>query len=453
MKENLYKDQYDKIDVPEDELLRSIQTGINKADSNSPFRRQRKMKRTILSTAAVVFLSATFLSPGMSNALAEVPVIGEAYHVFNDIVGRNLTSQHLITELDEKSSDKGIDVVVTSAYYDGAVVGMSFRVEGKVKEDESNKINGFYEIYGGNEAISDSKEIVAMEESGDGYVGQIQLSYPDKELPANTTFPLEFKRIGEKEGSWKFDVPIEQLPYEEMKVNQSRHNEKADVAVQFDSIIEGKASTAINYTGKFPLEGKNDQVRLEVFDDNGEKVNISMDGIDLESYQENEHIFVKGRSIIPENLKKKSDYLEIHPKVAISGEGDHYLQLSDELPVKIESTRQDHVISINSMKVKGDKVSFDFQINNGRSDRGFVFYQDIARNDVVLVEKSRKEIYEKPLKHSVKVLDKEKHIFRSTFDVSNVKNFNEDNYVVRVSLSTLRGNLPVELEPVKIELN
>ena len=452
MKENLYKDQYDKIDVPEDELLRSIQSGIDKADSNSPFRRQSKMKRAILSTAVVVFLSATFLSPGMSSALADVPVIGEAYHIFNDMVGRNLTSQHLITELDEKSSYKGIDVVVTSAYYDGAVVGVSFRVEGKVKEDESNKINGFYEIYDGNGAISDSKEVVAMEESGDGYVGQIQLSYPNKELPVNTTFPLEFKKIGEKEGSWKFDVPIAQLRYEEMKINQSRQNEKAEVAVQFDSIIEGQASTAIDYTGTFPLEGKNDQIRLEVFDDNGEAVNISMDGIDLESYQENEHVIVKGRSIIPENLKEKTDYIEIHPKVAISGEGDQYLHLTDELPVKIDSKRQDHVISVNSMKVKGDQVSFDFQINNGRTDREFVFYQDIARNDVVLVEESRKEIYEKPLKHSVKVLDKEKLIFRSTFDVSNVKKFNEDNYVVRVSLGGLSGNLPVELEPVKIEL-
>ncbi|MBN8209598.1 DUF4179 domain-containing protein [Bacillus sp. NTK071] len=453
MKENLYKDQYDKIEVPEDELLRSIKSGIDKADSKSSFRRQRRMKRSILSTAAAVFLSATFLSSGMSNALADVPVIGEAYHIFNDLVGRNLTSQHLITELDEKTSDKGIDVEMTSAYYDGAVVGVSFRVEGKVKENEFNEINGFYEIYGGNEAISDSKEIVAMEESGDGYVGKIQLSYPKEELPANTTFPLEFKRIGDKEGSWKFDVPIEQLPYEEMKVNQSRHNEKAGVAVQFDSIIEGQASTAIDYTGTFPLEGKNDQVRLEVFDDKGEEVHISMDGIDLESYEENKHVIVKGRSIIPENLKDKTDYVEIHPKVAVSGEGDHYLHLSEELPVEIESKRQDHVISVNRMKVQGDKVALDFQINNGRSDRGFVFYQGIARNDVVLVEESRKEIYEKPLKHSVEVLDKEKLIFRSTFDVSKVESFNEDNYVVRVSLGGLSGNLPVELEPVKVELN
>ncbi|WP_161797360.1 hypothetical protein [Guptibacillus hwajinpoensis] len=57
------------------------------------------------------------------------------------------------------------------------------------------------------------------------------------------------------------------------------------------------------------------------------------------------------------------------------------------------------------------------------------------------------------MKHSVKVLDKEKLIFRSTFEVSNGKIFGEDQYVVRVSLGDLSGNLPVELEPVKIELN
>lgn len=453
MKEKLYKDQYNNIELPENELLRSIQSGIDKAEGKSSFKRQRTMKRSILSTTAAVFLSVTFLSPGMSIALADVPVIGEAYHVFNDMVGRNLSSQQLVTELDEKSSYRGIDVVVTSAYYDGAVVGVSFKVEGRVKEDEFNNISGFYEIYDGNEGISDSKETVTMEQSGDGYVGQIQLSYPYKELPASTSFPLEFKRIGGKEGSWKFEVPIEQLPYEEMKVNHSGFNEKADVAVQFDSIIEGQASTAINYTGTFPLEGENDQVRLEVFDDQGDRVNISMDGIDLESYQEDNHVVVKGRSIIPEKLKERTDYLEIHPKVAIRSEGDYFLSLSDELPSKVESKRQNHVISVTDMKVQGDKVALDFQINNGRLGRDFTFYQNIARTDVVLVEESRKDIFEEPMKHSVKVLDKENLMFRSTFDVSSVNNFNEDKYVVRVSLGGLNANLPVELEAVKIELN
>ncbi|QHA91235.1 DUF4179 domain-containing protein [Bacillus sp. N1-1] len=453
MKENLYKDQYDKIDVPEDELLRSIQSGIDQADGKQSFKHQRKIKRSIVSTAAAVVLSATFLSSNVSNALADVPVIGEAYHVFNDMVGRNLTSQQLITELDEKSSGKGLDVMVTSAYYDGAVIGVSFKVEGNVKEDELHKVNGFYEIYGGNEAISDSKEIVALEKSGDGYIGQIQLAYPGKELPANTSFPLEFKRIGEKEGSWKFDVPVEQLPYEEVKLDEVRSNEQADVAVQFNSIIEGQASTAINYTGTFPLEGKHDQVRLDVVDENGEPVNVSVDGIDLETSQENDQIVVKGRSIIPENLKERTDYIEIHPKVAVSGVEDQFIRLSDKLPVKIQSSRQDHVISVNNIKVDGENVTLDFQINNGRADRYFGFYKDMARTEVVLVKESRKEIYEEPLKHTVKVLDKDKLSFRSTFDVSNLKDFNEDNYVVRVSLGTLSSNLPVELEPVKIELN
>ena len=453
MKENLYKDQYEKIDVPEDELLRSIQSGIDQADGKRSFKRQRNIKRSLVSTAAAVVLSATFLSSNVSNALAEVPVIGEAYHVFNDMVGRNLTSQQLVTELDEKSSSKGLDVMMTSAYYDGAVIGVSFKVVGDVKEDELDEVSGFYEIYGGNEAISDSKEIVALEKSGDGYIGQIQLAYPGEELPANTSFPLEFKRIGEKEGSWKFDVPVEQLPYEEMSVDQESKNEQAEVAVQFDSIIEGQASTAINYTGTFPLEGKHDQVRLDVVDENGEPVNVSVDGIDLETSQENDQIVVKGRSIIPENLKERTDYIEIYPKVALSGGEDQFIHLSDKLPISVQSTRQDHVISVNNMKVNGGKVTLDFQINNGKNDKYFEFYKDMARNEVLLVKESRKDIYEEPLKHSVKVLDKEKLSFRSTFDVSNLKDFNEKNYVVRVSLGMLSGNLPVELDPIKVELN
>lgn len=270
--------------------------------------------------AAVLFISSSFISPSLSHVMAEVPLLGNVYTAFNDAVGRNLQAQELITELNQTSSYKGIDVSATSAYYDRAVIGVTFSVKGNLRTEEDGRVQGFYEIFDGNDGISDSKELVYMEPIENGYTGHIQLSYPKTELPPEATFPLEFKRIGDKEGSWRFDVPITQLPYETVNVDKRSEKENAEINVHFDSITEGKASTAINYTATFPIQEKHNQVRLEVYDDQGKEVFISTDGIDLETNAKSDRIIVKGRSIIPQSIKGKTNYIKIYPKVALTGE-------------------------------------------------------------------------------------------------------------------------------------
>ncbi|WP_225434147.1 DUF4179 domain-containing protein [Peribacillus tepidiphilus] len=403
--------------------------------------------------AASILISSSFISPAISSVMADVPLLGKIYATFNDLVGRNLESQKLITQLNKTSSSKGIDVSITSAYYDGAVIGVTFNVKGNLKTEKNGKVIGFYEIFDGKEGISDSKELVFMEPSQNGFVGHIQLSYPKTELPSNATFPLEFKRIGDKEGSWRFDVPISQLPFETQKIDKVSIQENAGVQVYFDSIIIGKASTAINYTATFPIEGKHDQVRLEAYDDKGNEINISKDGIDLETIKENDEIIVKGRSIIPESLKGKTTYIEVHPKVVIN-EQDQFISLNEPTPVEIKASRQNLSVKIEKITVKDKSLIVDFQVNNGdKRDRSFTFFKDFARNDVILVKESEKEIYKQRIKHSVETVNKDELRFRSTFDISKLNEFSLSKYVIRVNLGTLSMNIPVELEKVKIDLN
>ena len=306
MKKKSFRDEYEKIEVPRDRVIDAIKAGKERA-SQDVIKHKKSARKIIWSTAAAatIFVSSSFISPSISHVMAEVPLLGNVYTAFNDAVGRSLQSQDLITELNQTSSYKGVDVSINNAYYDGAVVGVTFSVKGNVRTEEDGSVQGFYEIFDGKDGISDSKELVYLEPSETGYIGHIQLSYPKTELPPETSFPLEFKRIGEKEGSWRFDVPINQLPYKTVNVDKGSNDEDAEVNVHFDSIIEGKASTAINYTATFPIEGKHDQVRLEVFDDQGKEINISSDGIDLETVKENNRIMVKGRSIISQSIREK----------------------------------------------------------------------------------------------------------------------------------------------------
>jgi hypothetical protein len=452
MEKNSFQEAYEKIEVPKEDVLKSIRNGMNRADSDA---HKSKKKTAVWSSvaAATLFVSSSFLSPSLSHVMAGVPILGKVYETFNDSVGRSLQSQELITELNQTASNKGIDVSITNAYYDGAVVGVTFKAKGKMNQEENGQVAGFYEIFDGDEGISDSKEYVHMEPTKDGYIGHIQLSYPKSELPSDTTFPLEFKTIGGKEGSWRFDVPIKQLPFENVTLDQERSDELSDVNVHFDSIILGKASTAINYTATFPVQGKHDQVRLEVYDDKGEEMNISMDGIGLETTKSGDQYIVKGRSILPQSVKGETKYLEIHPKVALN-EKDQFVPLNASTPVEVKADRQNLSVTIEDITVDDNTLVVDFQWNNGDAvNKDFSFFKDFAQHDVILVKESEKEIYEEPIKHSVKTLQKDELRFRSTFDISQLDDFDLKTYVMRVRLGSLSINIPVELDEVKVDVD
>ncbi|MGP7817878.1 DUF4179 domain-containing protein [Niallia sp. 01092] len=456
MEKKLLQKAYEEIEVPKEDVLYAIKAGTKRADAVMP-KSSKKIKTIMWSTAAaaIIFAASSFISPSISHVMAEVPLLGNVYTAFNDAIGRSLHSQKLITSLNETASSKGIDVVMKESYYDGVVVGVTFEVKGDVKPTENGTVPGFYEIFGGQDWISDSKEWVHMEPSDHGYMGHIQLNYPYAVLPSNTTFPLEFTSIGGKEGSWKFDVPINQLPYETVQINKETALQKGDGEgkVHLNSIIFGKASTAINYTTAFPIERKNyDDVTLDVYNDQGEKLYTSISG-DLDSSEINGQFIKKMRDIIPQGLIGAASYLDIHPKVAISEEAQ-FVKLNKKMPVELKAKRQNFVVKIEKILVEDNRCIVDIQVNNG-DEKGWGFTNiksNFVHGSVNLVKESEKDIYGmRYIKHTVKTIDKDNLRFRSTFDISNLDDFNKDNYILRVPIS-LNSSI-VELENVKVDLN
>lgn len=334
MKVKLFQERYEEIEVPQEDVRQAIRKGIQKANVNyTPSKRFGSGWKLILSVAAaIILIASSFMISPVSQVLANVPLVGNLYSHFNDLVGRSLESQQLITKLNETTSYKGMDVTITSAYYDGGVIGVTFDLSGDIKEDEKGQYSAFYEIFGGESSISDSKEIVYLNSTDSGFSGYIQHYYPKSDLPEQATVPIEFKRVGEEEGIWKFDVPIEQLPFEVIQLEESRFNEDKNVRITFDSVIVGEASTTLNYTAAFLKSEENNQVRLEVYDDQGSRIDGLIDGIDLDKIQQDKNVLVKGRTIIKESLKGKTRYIEIQPKVALIGEDPNK-------PIELESVR------------------------------------------------------------------------------------------------------------------
>lgn len=309
MEKKMFHESIDQIVVPTDDVLKAIQTGVRKGSQMKANRKPRFIVITVSAAAAAgLFLSSGFLFPSISHVMADIPFLAKLYE--QDRVATKLAEQKLITELNEKATFAGIDVIVTDVYYDGAMIGVTFDVKGDVKGNKE-EIYAFYEIFNRDSNIEETMELVKLLRTDNGYKGHIQLSFPRTELPAETTLPLNFLGIGEiddswkdEQGKWNFNVPIKQLPFETVELGQM--SELDGYVVKFDKLIKGNSSTAIEYTVKYPADKQ--RVWLELVDDQGNQIIGGTSDAKLEKKTENGTIMEKRRTTIP--LVPDSDFIE-----------------------------------------------------------------------------------------------------------------------------------------------
>ncbi|MFT9596208.1 DUF4179 domain-containing protein, partial [Mesobacillus sp.] len=312
MEKKMFHESVDQIDVPEDDVLKAIQTGVRKGSKIKSKQKSRlKVLGASVAAAAVMFVSSGFIVPSVGNVMADIPFLAKLYE--HDKVAGNLASQQLITELNEKAAFDGIDVRVTDAYYDGAIIGVTFDVKGEVKGDE-DEIYAFYEIFDRDPNIEETMELVKLLPIEGGYKGHIQLSYPRAELPAETTLPFNIIGIGEinnnwkdEQGKWNFDVPIKQLPFETAALGQA--SELGDYKITFEKLITGKSSTAIEYTLSYPEGGP--RVMIDLFDDKGRQIIGGTSDAKIERKIKNGTVTEKRRITIP--MVPDSDFIEVQP--------------------------------------------------------------------------------------------------------------------------------------------
>ena len=313
MEKKMFHECVDRIDVPEDDVVKAIQAGIRKGNEIKPKRKPLFKVAAISAAAAALFISSGFLFPSMASVMADIPLLAKLYE--HDKVAENLASQQLITGLNVQASFDGIHVTVTEAYYDGAMIGVTFDVKGEVRGDQ-DEVYAFYEIFDRDPNIEETMELVKLVPDGDGYKGHIQLSFPRAELPAETTLPFNIIGIGEisdswkdEQGKWNFDVPISQLPFETIALDQV--TELGQHKIVFEKLIKGTSSTAIEYTLIYP-EGSQ-RVWFDLLDGNGKQLIGGTSDAKLEKKNENGTVTEKRRVTVP--VVPNSDFIEVRPEL------------------------------------------------------------------------------------------------------------------------------------------
>lgn len=457
MNKTSFEKEISRINVPKKSVVQAIHQGIRDAGNldGASRKKHKKIVSGLISAGIVAALIIfSFLSPSVSRVLADVPILSAIYGRAYDSIGQNLSNQKLVTELNKSAEDNGIKLTITSAYYDGAVIGLTFKASGPIKVDDygeqGKNFRAFYEVFGGDPNIDDSKELAQTSVKGNDYTGHVQLNYPKVNLPEDATLPITFKEIGNQKGNWKFDVPIKQLPTEKTQVSAESQSKDGRVKVRYNSIVFGKSSTVINYQVILPNGDKFDQIGIEdIYNDQGTSVRLLSDG-DYGTTIKGDKQIISKRLVIPSSVKNHTETLTIQPVNRIR-EKDQFVSLNEQFPRVVKAERSDLAVNVENVSFNNGRITLNYQINLGekKNDKGFYFIKDTAKNDILIVKKSEKNIYQKPLRHSVTVLDKNNLRFSSTFDIGTD---HPKNYVLRVSLGGLSINLPDELRTATLSL-
>ncbi|MEI4830042.1 DUF4179 domain-containing protein [Bacillus sp. FJAT-53711] len=462
MDKQWFNDEINKIEVPREELYIAITKGMNRAKQEKPVKRKYKRRKIAWLAAASVcmcVLGSGFVFPQMNRVLAEVPLIGKVYDYFRDTVGQNLFASKLVTELNQQAVSNGISVTMKSVYYDGGRIGIMFTVDNPDKVGKSAvSHNSFY--YTCKLADGSPKWMTSASYDGrvtkNGWFGNIEINYPEKELPPITTLPITITSIGETKGFWKFDIPVRQLENKKINLQQSVSSEDQEHTFNFGTITVGKESATIDYKVIYPLLGEHDLARIEkITDDKGKELDMFVSGIEF-GRKVSDHLESEERSIF-EKIPDSAEFITIYPVVRLS-EKPVIVNLDEKTPFEIESTRSDFKIIVNKIQHKNKQLVVQYTLQN-------VDTKHISMDELInfgeamnITDSSYMNQDIVPRGHNVKgstvkVLDKEKLQFEGTFQLDGkygVENFSLKDYVLEVLMSPYHPNKT--LPPVQIKL-
>ncbi|MGG2017672.1 DUF4179 domain-containing protein [Bacillus sp. S10(2024)] len=456
-------DEINKIEVPREDLQSAIKNGMNRAKQEKPTKRKYKRRKIAWLAAASVcigVLGSGFVFPQMNRVLAEVPLIGKVYDYFHDTMGQDLTESKLVTELNQQAVSNGVSVTMRSVYYDGGRISVVFKVDNpkkvRIGKIFANEFDYDFKLVDGSRKWQSSASWIGRR-TENGWLGNIRINYPEKELPPNTTLPITITSIGETKGFWKFDVPVKQLDNKKINLQQSISSEDQQHTVNFESITIGKGATTIDYKAIYPFVGEKDLALIEkITDDKGKKIHLSSSGIELEREKVGDHVESEGRSIFGK-IPDSAEFITIYPLVRLS-EKPVIMKLDKKTPFEIKSTRSDFKIIVNKIQHKNKRLIVNYTLQN--VDRKHISMDELINRGEVMNLKGSAYIDKEfaPIGHvvkgsTVKVLDEEKLQFQATFRLDGeygVKNFSLKDYVLEVEMSVYHPEKV--LPPVKIKV-
>ncbi|MDX8290974.1 DUF4179 domain-containing protein [Metabacillus indicus] len=443
MNKSWFDSQIDQIAVPEDDIMAAVSRGIHEG------KKQKKKKMfasagVLSGSAAAIILGTGFFFAPVNVVLASVPLIGSLYEPFSSFtIGKELASAGLVKELNEKAESGGISITLTSAYYEGNVVGITFKAEGenlpeKWKEGPNDPASGYsLSLFDGKESsqLAGSHSLVETE---NGYIGTAEYYLDEKKLPSDFTLPLTFTSIAGEKGDWKFEVPLKRIEPKVLAVNGVSKSGSESVTIQ--TVAKGKATTVIEY--KTILSNEYDQLSFKIKDAGG-KEQFPVSSEVIRSEKKAGMIVTDWRVLYTDDLLKNEDVLTVLPVI----ERDESPTMSKLSPgLVLESSRFGYQLRVEQVKRDGDQLIVDYQLSNASGEE---FKNDVLQNFAEGVSIKNKETL---MNGKISIAADEKEFrFQSVYAIPSETDLSD--LTLSVPFGVLSMNRPSEkMEPIKIEL-
>ncbi|MGG1631755.1 DUF4179 domain-containing protein [Rossellomorea sp. NRS-1567] len=460
-----FEGEMDNIEVPKDEVLQAISTGIEKGRKQKVRKKTVKVSAAFTTAAASMVLVSGFLFAPVNNALAKLPVLGGIYEKVGSQVGKELYLSDKVTEVNQAATTNDVDVTITSTYYDGNIIGVTFKAKGDNLSiehmDEGNRpVSGYsYHLFDGKDQKQWGSGSSGLKKDGDEFIGSIEFYRDGKELPENFTLPLTFTHMADVNGTWSFDVPVKRIPFETIQTAARTETPDGEFELQMISVTNGKATTTLEYT--YTVESRKDTVDLIVFDNLGNRLSKSSEEV-LHIKEIDGKIQKTVRELFTSKLNDKAHSLKVQADMERMDE-DALHSLKTSIPFQVKSPRFGYQVMVKDIqKVKGE-VTVDFTIDNIKEEQfrfdileNFAqFVQVIPSEDIKRSAKDELD-YNEMLEHMIrsahtKTVDRDGLRFRSTFTLP--KDASLEDYSLIVPFATLSSNdKPIEMKPFEIKL-
>jgi len=308
------KDLYNDIEIPKQELNFAIKKGIERGER---FRRKRKYIRPLKRTtffatgAAALLLASGFIFTPVNQVLAQVPIIGSIYDNYQMTIGQNLAAEQLITEMNQTVENNGVKMSITSIFYDGSYVGLTFKASGDNLSEtfggETGPESGYsYKMFDGKDESGWGSTMGTITKQGDEYVGAMILNNPNENSPDELEIPITFTHMAGVRGEWSFNLSVEKLPSRKIVLNETIHSTNKGYSLLFHDIKIGKTNAMLTYEelSTAGIEGEN--LHFKVVSDQGEKLSL--------------HTVSDSMLVFEIDSKNPPKYIEVIPSYNIGNE-------------------------------------------------------------------------------------------------------------------------------------
>ena len=274
----MQNDLFDGIEVPKAEVAHAIQQGITKGKNVQNVRKNKSITKKLSifgSVAAAAVLASGLVIAPIGNVLAQVPFIGDYYKKLQMPIGEEMASEQLITEFNESVTNNGVTMTITSAFYDGHFLGITFKASGEnltgqIGGDNAPESGYTFDLFTqGDDTDGFGGTMAPLVKEDDAYIGAI--IFNNDQVKDLTVLPITFTYITGVFGEWNFNVPIEVLPSKILTLQQTSTSNNQDYAVHFTDAVINKASVIVNFDiqKQVGIEGEQLLFRSKVKSKNG----------------------------------------------------------------------------------------------------------------------------------------------------------------------------------------